>query len=421
MEGGIRRRFSRHSRTFSTSSTAVDPMREAGDLSSTSSPVESAQSGGRNSPGEVPSYASGIPRNVPSKRATTIADDAAARARQVKGRRVPRTPSALPSSWLQAVKDWRVCIEQITAAHKRSLSDTYKRYEHFATPEILDALFADRRSRQQVVSSWVRNFGALKRMQVQRDVAICWEKQFQNYDTLVQDLAEITELLAAEESGISLERDVLNHTITPRGDIVLEFCNPEMGWKPVLRYRVSSHMLSRRRQFSPACSAVCFLARTQSTQSVSPKAQTATKTGMKMSCLQPQPGATGVEARRKRRRRYCPGRIGIIGYAMFMLYGTVRSSTESVRPFWGPVWWGNAASRADGQTRMSQSVKNSRQVDVGPLPTVEQLEEPRRIEREACRHRSRRTARRGRPGARTPPHVPRGSRACVVIAVSSVP
>ncbi len=70
------------------------------------------------------------------------------------------------------------------------------------------------------------------------------EAQFQNYDTLIQDLAEITELLTAEAAGISLEREVLDHTITPRGDAVLEFANPSMEWKPVLRFRVSSHMLA---------------------------------------------------------------------------------------------------------------------------------------------------------------------------------
>lgn len=69
-----------------------------------------------------------------------------------------------------AVAEWRACLDELAAAHKSCLTDTYKRYAQSATPEILDALFADRTSRARVVSGWMKNFGAYKRMQGQSGV-----------------------------------------------------------------------------------------------------------------------------------------------------------------------------------------------------------------------------------------------------------
>jgi hypothetical protein len=66
---------------------------------------------------------------------------------------------------LNLVRQWCACLDELAAALKMCLTSTYKRHEQFATPEILDALFADRKSRCQVVSGWMKNFGAYKRMQ----------------------------------------------------------------------------------------------------------------------------------------------------------------------------------------------------------------------------------------------------------------
>ncbi|KAB5547187.1 hypothetical protein GE09DRAFT_1288856 [Coniochaeta sp. 2T2.1] len=147
-------------------------------------------------------------------------------------------------AWIAAVREWRACLEELAAAHKLCLTNTYKRHEQFATPEILDALFADRKSRAQVVSGWMKNFGAYKRMQGQSGVWSKWEAQFQNYEQIIHELAEITCLLQGLDSGITPNRVITDITIAPRGDTILEFANTAMDWKPVLRFRVSSHMLA---------------------------------------------------------------------------------------------------------------------------------------------------------------------------------
>lgn len=163
-------------------------------------------------------------------------------------RPAPRTQTPrkqpLNSAWVAAVRDWRACLDELAAAHRLALTNTYKRHEQFATPEILDALFANRKSRAQVVSGWMKNFGAYKRMQGQSGVWSKWEAQFQNYEQVVHELAEVTCLLQGLDSSITPNRAVNEVTIAPRGDTVLEFANAAMDWKPVLRFRVSSHMLA---------------------------------------------------------------------------------------------------------------------------------------------------------------------------------
>ncbi|KAB5559985.1 hypothetical protein GE09DRAFT_1203000 [Coniochaeta sp. 2T2.1] len=147
-------------------------------------------------------------------------------------------------AWIAVVREWRACLEELAAAHKLCLTNTYKRHEQFATPEILDALFADRKSRAQVVSGWMKNFGAYKRMQGQSGVWSKWEAQFQNFEQIVHELAEITCLLQGLDTGITPIRVITDITIAPRGDIFLDFANTAMDGKAVLRFRVSSHMLA---------------------------------------------------------------------------------------------------------------------------------------------------------------------------------
>lgn len=62
-----------------------------------------------------------------------------------------------------------------------------------------------------------------------------------------QELSDIQSLLQSGESGISPEREVHEFTISINGDAILEFANLHQdttGSEPVLRFRVSSHMLA---------------------------------------------------------------------------------------------------------------------------------------------------------------------------------
>jgi hypothetical protein len=78
------------------------------------------------------------------------------------------------TAWLAAVREWKACLEELAADLKAYLTNTYKRHEQSASSEIVDALFADRKSRSQVVSGWMKNLGANKRMQGQSGVVSCF-------------------------------------------------------------------------------------------------------------------------------------------------------------------------------------------------------------------------------------------------------
>lgn len=75
-----------------------------------------------------------------------------------------------------------------------------------------------------------------------------YEIRFRNYEKVKQELNDIRQLLQSGESGISPDRQIDEYPITPRGDTVLEFLNPPIDAStindPVLRFRVSSHMLA---------------------------------------------------------------------------------------------------------------------------------------------------------------------------------
>ncbi|KAK3940604.1 hypothetical protein QBC46DRAFT_434490 [Diplogelasinospora grovesii] len=153
----------------------------------------------------------------------------------------PGLGAATEGAWLEAVIGWRGCLEQLIAGHKKSLGESYSRHEHFATPEILEALCTNKEYRAQVVGNWVARRPPSARSGLQ---ATKWEERFEHYDRLVRDLTEITELLRMRELGTPPARAVQERTISPHGNAVLEFANDAVPTGPVLRFRVSSHMLA---------------------------------------------------------------------------------------------------------------------------------------------------------------------------------
>ena len=149
-------------------------------------------------------------------------------------------PSA---AWLGPVRDWKASVESLLEVHRASLLEMYKEYEKDATPEMAEKLFTDKGFRTQAIQR-MRSAGVYKIQASPLEFWPKYENRFQNYEKMRQDLGEITNLLQVGESGISLDRIIREYAIAPRGDAVLEFANTAMEWKPVYRFRVSSHMLA---------------------------------------------------------------------------------------------------------------------------------------------------------------------------------
>ncbi|GAO18670.1 uncharacterized protein UV8b_01837 [Ustilaginoidea virens] len=148
--------------------------------------------------------------------------------------------------YLNAIRDWKTCLQTLCEAFKVSLADTYKSYERDATPEMIDLLFASKKFRREAVHR-MRNASVTRVLSADPQFFPRYEIRFRNYERVRKEVGEIRQLLQLGESGISPLREVQEFAIAPRGDAVLEFAN--LGSEtshvdPVLRFRVSSYMLA---------------------------------------------------------------------------------------------------------------------------------------------------------------------------------
>ncbi|KAG6036488.1 hypothetical protein E4U41_005710 [Claviceps citrina] len=148
--------------------------------------------------------------------------------------------------YLNAMRDWRACLEALCEALRSSLGDTYKSYERDATPEMLDLLFTSKKFRREAVHR-MRNASVTRMLSADPQFFPRYEIRFRNYERAKKELIEVRQLLQSAESGIPPTREVQEFIMSPRGDAVLEFANfgsETSSPDPVLRFRVSSSMLA---------------------------------------------------------------------------------------------------------------------------------------------------------------------------------
>ncbi|KAK6225064.1 hypothetical protein QIS74_03391 [Colletotrichum tabaci] len=144
---------------------------------------------------------------------------------------------------LSAVRDWKKCIESLLEALKLTLSETYKSYEPYATPRMVESLFQNKEFRAAAIQQ-MRKTSIDKTFSASPDFFPRYIIRLRNYDRVRQDLVDITRILQLAESGVSDERLVKEHHVSPRGDAILEFANIGAEPLPVLRFRVSSFLLA---------------------------------------------------------------------------------------------------------------------------------------------------------------------------------
>ncbi|TIC95213.1 hypothetical protein CH35J_008717 [Colletotrichum higginsianum] len=144
---------------------------------------------------------------------------------------------------LSAVRDWKKCIESLLEALKLTLSETYKSYEPYATPRMVESLFHNKEFRAAAIQQ-MRKTSIDKTFSASPDFFPRYIIRLRNYDRVRQDLVDITRILQLAESGVSDERLVKEYHVSPRGDAILEFANIGAEPLPVLRFRVSSFLLA---------------------------------------------------------------------------------------------------------------------------------------------------------------------------------
>lgn len=156
-------------------------------------------------------------------------------------------------AWLATIRDWRSALQKLFDSHRASLAGTYQSYEHDATPELIERVFVDTAFRAEAIHK-MRNSPSYKAFAAAPAYWPKYERRFQNYDTLKRALQDVDQMLQRGSGWCDPDvvensaRFVREYTIAPRGDTILEFANTNSSGHdsniPVLRFRVSSHMLA---------------------------------------------------------------------------------------------------------------------------------------------------------------------------------
>ncbi|KAI0120721.1 hypothetical protein BJ170DRAFT_161751 [Xylariales sp. AK1849] len=144
---------------------------------------------------------------------------------------------------LDLIRSWHDCLENLLDTVQGALLSTYREWEPEASPAMVDKLFHDKNFRRNAISR-MRNASIAKMMSANLDFFPKYDIRFRNYENLKVELSQIRHLSQAGESGISLDRAIQDIVISQRGDAILEFVNNSSEHHPVLRFRVSSHMLA---------------------------------------------------------------------------------------------------------------------------------------------------------------------------------
>ena len=150
--------------------------------------------------------------------------------------------------WLQAMNDFKVYQEGLLENLHESITSTYKRYEPHATKHQIEMLFADKSFRNVAISRMETTTNPAMRPEAPE----YWPKYAQrlrNYDQLSLDLRQTKKFCASTSFGKIPNVATREYEIASNGDSILEFANAASETHPVLRFRVSSYMLTEASPF----------------------------------------------------------------------------------------------------------------------------------------------------------------------------
>ena len=171
----------------------------------------------------------------------------------------PCATAHLREQFLGAIREWRACQERMLEALRTSLLGMYQDADPRATMRGFELLCANRSARRIAVKQIQHKRMATREptdpsLALFADLSIAapdgggfltgYEIRFGNYDLVQADLNETRHLLYAAESGIAPSTVIQDLVISEHGNAITEFANTAVDGSPVLRFRVSSHMLA---------------------------------------------------------------------------------------------------------------------------------------------------------------------------------
>jgi hypothetical protein len=126
---------------------------------------------------------------------------------------------------------------------RNSIAGTYKEYQPGSSEKQLEAFLADKELRKSFIAQW-REISIHK---MKSEKLLFWQQyriRSLNFHTLAQDLQALEQLFDVADSGIAENMTIREYVISKNGDAILEFANAASEIHPILRFRVSSHLLA---------------------------------------------------------------------------------------------------------------------------------------------------------------------------------
>ncbi|KAL3418838.1 hypothetical protein PVAG01_09059 [Phlyctema vagabunda] len=157
------------------------------------------------------------------------------------------TETALPfqvnNQWLSAIHEYKAIQESLSNALRLCLLSTYKSYEPDASESQIRTLFTDKQARANLISR-MRDVSVHRMRSEKLDFWPRYIIRFKNYDRLQTELEATEKLFVVADLGISPNMAIREYVIAKNGDTILEFANAASEIHPILRFRVSSHLLA---------------------------------------------------------------------------------------------------------------------------------------------------------------------------------
>lgn len=146
--------------------------------------------------------------------------------------------------WLAAIREYKAAQELMLKNLRNSLLDKYLEYEPNASEQQVEAFLADKALRKHLIAQ-MRDT-SVHRMRSEKHMF--WD-QYQirssDYEKLKVDLQAIQRLLTPAEVSEEIPNMAVREcVIASDGDTILEFANAVSEHHPILRFRVSSHLLA---------------------------------------------------------------------------------------------------------------------------------------------------------------------------------
>ncbi|TVY65590.1 hypothetical protein LSUE1_G006929 [Lachnellula suecica] len=158
-------------------------------------------------------------------------------------------PLHVNDQWLAAILEYKTSQEHMLENLTNSLLATYKSYEPNLSQRQKEAFLTDKMLRKNMIAKWRdTSVHAMK-----SEKLLFWEQykiRSLNLERLTLDLKATKRLFEVAEPSGTDDTTIQEYVIAKNGDTILEFPNKSLlDVHPVLRFRVSSHLLAESSPF----------------------------------------------------------------------------------------------------------------------------------------------------------------------------